>query len=59
MNASSCSARTNSSLTIDDRYAEGLRLHLRNLEGLASNTVRLYPTLRCKGFLEVKKPRSP
>lgn len=40
---------------IDDRYAEGLRLHLRNLEGLASNTVRVYPTLRCKGFLELER----
>jgi hypothetical protein len=40
---------------IDDRYAEDLRLHLRNLEGLASNTVRLYPTLRCKGFLELER----
>ena len=40
---------------IDDRYPQGLRLHLGNLEGLASNTVRLYPALRCKGFLELEQ----
>ena len=40
---------------IDDRYPKGLRLHLHNLEGLASNTVRLYPALRCKGFLELER----
>lgn len=40
---------------IDDRYPEGLRLHLHDLEGLANNTVRLYPALRCKGFLEIER----
>lgn len=40
---------------IDERYPAGERLHLRNLEALASNTVRLYPALRCKGFLEVER----
>jgi hypothetical protein len=34
---------------INDRYPKGLGLRLHNLEGLASNTVRLYPALRCKG----------
>ena len=37
---------------IDDRYPEGVRLHLENLENLAGNTVRLYPQLRCKGIAE-------
>ena len=37
---------------IDDRYPEGVRLHLENLEDLAGNTVRLYPQLRCKGIAE-------
>ena len=37
---------------IDDRYPEGVRLHLANLEDLAGNTVRLYPQLRCKGIAE-------
>ena len=37
---------------IDDRYPEGVRLRLSNLEDLAGNTVRLYPQLRCKGIAE-------
>jgi hypothetical protein len=40
---------------IDERYSKELRLPLRNLEGLASNTVRLYPRLRCEGFLEIER----
>jgi hypothetical protein len=41
---------------IDDRYPEGTRLRLHNnLEGLASNTTRLYPALQCKGFLEIHR----
>lgn len=40
---------------IDGRYSKELRLHLRNLEELASNTVRLYPHLRCQGFLELER----
>jgi hypothetical protein len=40
---------------IDERYPAGLRLDLHNLEGLASNTVRLYPALRCQGFLEIER----
>jgi hypothetical protein len=40
---------------IGDRYPEGLRRHLRNLEELASNTVRLYPRLRSKGFRELER----
>ena len=41
--------------SIDDRYPEGLGLRLHNLEELANDTVRRYPTLRCKGFLEVER----
>ena len=40
---------------IDERYPGGLRLDVRNLESLASNTVQLYPALRCKGFLELER----
>ena len=35
---------------IDGRYPAGLRLQRHNLEGLASNTVRRYPALRCRGL---------
>jgi hypothetical protein len=40
---------------IDDRYPAGLRLHLHNLEGLASNTVRLYPALQPKRALGLER----
>jgi hypothetical protein len=40
---------------IDGRYPQGLNLHLHDLEALASNTVRLYPALRCNGFSELRR----
>ena len=40
---------------IDDRYPEGVRLRLGNLEELEGNTVRLYQQLRCKGIAEMER----
>lgn len=42
---------------VDDRHPKDPRLHVSGLEDLASMTTRLYPSLRCKGFLELERPR--
>jgi hypothetical protein len=40
---------------VDERHPKHLNLNRHNLEGLANNTVRLYPALRCKGRLELER----
>ena len=43
---------------VDERRPKDPRLHVSGLEDLPNMTTRLYPSLRCKGFLKLERPKA-